>query len=437
MKKSIVLIILAVVVAFTVSRPTLASQVINDANAVKQQANENLSATNRQISAIETEQADLQKKIDALDADLVALLVDIDVLEDEIVAKQEDIDQAGEDLADAETREEKQYEDMKLRIRYMYEHSKTNFFQNILESRSISELLNRVSYFNDVYDYDREQLVAYQEIVTEVALYKEQLEAEETDMEDLLDNYNQESEMLENMLAEKRATMDDYDAQLASAQSLAVQYKATIDEQNRIIAAEEARIAEEERKRREEEERRQREEAELQRLAAERAAAEEAERQRQEALARANETADAQQATYDDDTTYSDAVTATSEDAGLNPAYTTGVSGSSVCDYALSFVGNPYVWGGTSLTNGCDCSGFTQQIFKHFGISIPRTSYEQRSCGKTVSYSNAQPGDIICYSGHVALYLGGGRIVGAQSTRSGITTANATYRTILSVRRVL
>jgi cell wall-associated NlpC family hydrolase len=108
-----------------------------------------------------------------------------------------------------------------------------------------------------------------------------------------------------------------------------------------------------------------------------------------------------------------------------------------VVDYALQFVGNPYVWGGTSLTNGADCSGFVQSVFKHFGISLPRTSYEQRSSGKEVSYSNAQPGDLICYSGHVAIYIGGGRIVGAQSSAIGIATQTATYRTILSVRRVL
>ena len=440
MKKPFVSVLLSLVMAALSVTSIPASQVIDDANRQKDNANAALSETNREISQIEAEQADLQNKIDALDADLVALLIDIDVLEDEIADKQEDIKTATADLADAREREAKQYDDMKLRIRYMYEHSKVNYVQTILESKSISELLNRVSYFNDVYKYDRDQLTAYQDTVLQVAEYKEQLEQEEMDMEDLLDNYNQESDMLEQMLAEKRATMDDYDTQLASAKQLAAQYKATIDEQNRIIAAEEARIAEEERKRkeeeerrkREEEERRQAEEAERQRLA------EEAERQRLEAEQRAAE-ASASSGTLEEISTGDSEASSyvPVDDGGLNPAYTTGVSGTEVCNYALQFVGNPYVWGGTSLTNGCDCSGFTQQIFKHFGISIPRTSYEQRSCGNTVSYSNAQPGDIICYSGHVAIYIGNGRIVGAQSSRSGITTANATYRTILSVRRVI
>ncbi len=113
------------------------------------------------------------------------------------------------------------------------------------------------------------------------------------------------------------------------------------------------------------------------------------------------------------------------------------MTGSDVIAYATQFIGNPYVWGGTSLTNGADCSGFVMSVYAHFGYSLPRTSYAQEGCGRGVSYSEAQPGDIICYSGHVALYMGGGMIVGAQSSRSGITTQNATYRTIIAVRRII
>ena len=110
--------------------------------------------------------------------------------------------------------------------------------------------------------------------------------------------------------------------------------------------------------------------------------------------------------------------------------------GQQAANYACNFVGNPYKFGGTSLTNGTDCSGFTQAVYAHFGISLPRDSYSQRSCGTEVSYANAQPGDIICYAGHVALYLGNGQIVHASTERTGITYGYATYRTILSVRRV-
>ena len=107
-----------------------------------------------------------------------------------------------------------------------------------------------------------------------------------------------------------------------------------------------------------------------------------------------------------------------------------------VADFAVQFVGNPYVWGGTSLTGGADCSGFTQSVYAQFGYSLPRTSYEQQNWGTEVSYADAQPGDLICYGGHVAIYMGNGQIVHASNSRDGIKISNnAAYRTILSVRR--
>ncbi|WP_294783062.1 C40 family peptidase [uncultured Eubacterium sp.] len=112
-------------------------------------------------------------------------------------------------------------------------------------------------------------------------------------------------------------------------------------------------------------------------------------------------------------------------------------SGSSVISYALQFVGNPYVWGGTSLTNGVDCSGFVMQVYAHYGISLPHSSAALRSVGRGVSYSEAQPGDIVCYSGHVGIYIGGGQIVHASNPRDGIKVSTATFKSILAVRRVM
>lgn len=111
--------------------------------------------------------------------------------------------------------------------------------------------------------------------------------------------------------------------------------------------------------------------------------------------------------------------------------------GKTIAKYACQFVGNPYVAGGTSLTNGADCSGFTYKIYQNFGYSIPRTSFQQRSAGTEVSYADAQPGDLICYDGHVAMYIGGGYIVHASSAKTGIKVSRAEYRTILSVRRIV
>ena len=408
--KRILAAALVVALAGGMAQSTGASA-IQDAKDKINEANQQLDQTKSQISDIEKKQNSLQQEIDSLDSELVALLLDIEVLKDEIAQKEADIDQATADLAVAEETAQKQYESMKKRIRFMYERGDNALIESLLGAGSMADFLNRVEYFNQIYDYDRTMLNEYQDTITQVAELKETLEQEQQDMLALKENQEHQSEELQNMLTKKRATMDDFDTKLAKAEALAAQYKETIQKQNEIIVAEQARIAaeEEERRRREEERRRQEEE----------------ERRRQEAAQQQQQ----QQGGGSD--------SSSGGDGGANPDYQTNISGQTVVDFAMQFVGNPYVWGGTSLTNGCDCSGFVMSVFGHFGISLPHSSYALRSCGQGVSYSNARPGDLICYSGHVAIYIGGGRIVGAQSSAVGIATQNATYRTILAVRRVL
>lgn len=111
--------------------------------------------------------------------------------------------------------------------------------------------------------------------------------------------------------------------------------------------------------------------------------------------------------------------------------------GAAVANYACQFVGNPYVWGGTSLTNGADCSGFVMSVYNNFGVSLPHSSAADRSVGSSVGgLENAQPGDIVCYSGHVGIYVGNGQIVHASTAKTGIIISDASYRSVLSVRRI-
>ena len=132
--------------------------------------------------------------------------------------------------------------------------------------------------------------------------------------------------------------------------------------------------------------------------------------------------------------------TSNSGNSQNSTTYTVGEGsemGVAVAEYALQFVGNPYVYGGTSLTNGADCSGFVMSVYANFGVSLPHSSASDRSQGYAVNgLENAQPGDLICYSGHVALYIGNGQIVHASNKRTGIIVSQADYRKILAIRRI-
>lgn len=292
----------------------------------------------------------------------------------------------------------------------MYERGDTAMIESLLGSENMADFLNRVEYVSEVYDYDRNLLTQYQTTVQQVADLKSTVETEKAELEAMEDEYAAQQTELENVLAAKKAKMGDYNNQLATAQAEAEAYKKTIAAQNQIIK---------------EEERKQKEQEEKARAAAAKASAGNS----NSSTSGTGNTGNSAGGTSSDSTG--------SSGGGENPSYSTSVSGSSVVSYACQFVGNPYVWGGTSLTNGADCSGFVMSVFAHFGVSLPHSSGALQGCGKAVSYANAQPGDLICYSGHVAIYMGGGQIVHAQSTAVGITTSSATYRTIVAVRRVL
>lgn len=383
---------------------------LSKAKNKKSEAQTALDNANADIENIQSQQQELQSQIDALDADLVNIIMNLDILEGELSDKQTELDNVTAQLAQAQEDEQNQYDAMKKRIVYMYENGDDSYIEALVGATDFSDLLNRLEYAQQIYDYDRNLLTQYQETVQQVADLKSQVETEKAELEEVQQSYQEQQASYESMIAEKQSQMSDFDTQLASAQSLAAQYKATVDEQNEIIRQEQAAAA----------------------------AAAAQNNNKGNNTTTANNNNGNTTGNNNGSNTGGDSTTGGSiGGGGLNPPFSTSVSGSDVVSYACQFIGNPYVWGGESLTNGADCSGFIKSVYANFGISLPHSSVALQRAGSEVSYENAQPGDIVCYAGHVAIYMGGGQIVHASSPSTGIKTGSATYRSIISVRRVL
>lgn len=383
---------------------------LSKAKNKKSEAQTALDNANADIENIQSQQQELQSQIDALDADLVNIIMNLDILEGELSDKQTELDNVTAQLAQAQEDEQNQYDAMKKRIVYMYENGDDSYIEALVGATDFSDLLNRLEYAQQIYDYDRNLLTQYQETVQQVADLKSQVETEKAELEEVQQSYQEQQASYESMIAEKQSQMSDFDTQLASAQSLAAQYKATVDEQNEIIRQEQAAAA---------------------------AAAAQNNNKGNNTTTANNNTGNTTGNNNGSNTGGDSTTGGSTGGGGLNPPFSTSVSGSDVVSYACQFIGNPYVWGGESLTNGADCSGFIKSVYANFGISLPHSSVALQRAGSEVSYENAQPGDIVCYAGHVAIYMGGGQIVHASSPSTGIKTGSATYRSIISVRRVL
>ena len=353
-----------------------------------------LKAKNSDIANIKDSQSDVKDSITAAAARMKTLLSKQEQLKSDIKDKQNEVEQANKKLEEAKEEEQNQYDAMKLRIQYLYENSTDNsIWSAILESNGLSDMLNRIEYATDLYKSDRELMTSYQNAVKKVEDWTMQLADEMDSLLALQDKYQTQQGELKTLMAKLEQQKDAYAQQLAEAQKQAQDYKKTISKQEAIIRAQEA------------------------------------------AAARANAN------TYDGGGTGASGGIASDsylKDPDCNPSQTTDVSGADIVAFAQQFVGNPYVWGGNSLTNGVDCSGFVHQVYAHFGISTPRYSQAFKSVGQPVSYQNIQAGDVVVYPGHVAIYIGNGNIVEAQSTRAGITNSRpVNCHTITAIRRLV
>ena len=383
-----------------------------DAEKKKSQAEQDLKDKKNEINGLKDQQQITADDIKNKSAKLDEILAAQKKLQTDITSKQAEIEQNQKDLAAAQEKQQEQYDAMKKRIQFMYENSaEDNIWTAIIESNGITDMLNRIEYVSDVYDSDRALMDSYQAAVEQVKEIGTKLDNDMNELTAMQDDYEKQQADVEAAIVALENQKEQYASQIAQAQQQAENYQNIITAQGKIIQEQEAAAA---------------------------AAAAQA------AAARANSSSSSGSSSSGSSSSLSYDGGGVGN-GGIAKEYAPGggkdpkssVDGSAVVAYASQFVGNPYVWGGNSLTNGVDCSGFVHEVYAHFGIGTPRYSQAFKTVGNPVSFDCIKPGDIVVYPGHVAIYAGGGIIVEAQSTKAGITKRRSVQcHTILAIRRL-
>ena len=420
-QRKAILILAVLVLAVQAPLPGRASPVTR-AEQERRRAEEEKSRAESEAQQLEEKLGQSRQKEQALEEELVRLLALKDILESDMEELKTQIQRADRDYRQAEEKRQRQYDILKKRIQFLYEEGDITYLDILLKAKNIGDVVSQTEYFRQLYEYDQEIIQRYEKLKQEAAGKKELLEEKQSQLEVMEEENESQQKELEGFIAARQKESSGFALELEAAQARAAQAAGEVirkTEEIRILRARQ----EEERIRQEKERIRQEQES----------AGQESGAAGREPGGAGREPGGAGQESGSAGTAQDSAGTA----GGRSVKSIGGTEfGRNVADYALQFVGNPYVYGGTSLTGGTDCSGYTQSVYRHFGVSIPRTSGEQAGFGREIPYEDMEPGDLVCYSGHVAMYIGGGRIVHASSRKEGIKVSNdPAYRTIVSIRR--